>query len=167
MPLVSRSRSSTRSTAGKQEKVKSKVVILLTDGDNNAGDVDPVQAAELAKTMGVKIYTIGVGTRGRAPVPMRNPFTGRQEIEWAEVNIDEDTLQKIAAATGGKYFRATNTESLAAIYREIDQLEKTKVEARHFIGLPRAGDPADRKRARGGFRRSCWWCWCCCRHVWF
>jgi Ca-activated chloride channel homolog len=116
----------------KKEKVKSKVVILLTDGDNNAGDVDPLQAAELAKTMGVKIYTIGVGTRGRAPVPMRDPFTGRQEIEWAEVNIDEDTLQKIAAATGGKYFRATNTESLAAIYREIDQLEKTTVEARHF-----------------------------------
>jgi Ca-activated chloride channel homolog len=116
----------------KKEKVKSKVVILLTDGDNNAGDFDPLQAAELAKTMGVKIYTIGVGTRGRAPVPVRDPFTGRQEIEWAEVNIDEDTLQKIAAATGGKYFRATNTESLAAIYHEIDQLEKTTVEARHF-----------------------------------
>jgi Ca-activated chloride channel family protein len=116
----------------KKEKVKSKVVIMLTDGDNNAGDFDPVQAAELAKTMGVKIYTIGVGTRGRAPVPMRDPFTGRQEIEWAEVNIDEDTLKKIAAATDGKYFRATDTESLAAIYQEIDQLEKTKVEARHF-----------------------------------
>lgn len=117
---------------GKKDKVKSKVVILLTDGDNNAGDFDPVQAAELAKTMGVKIYTIGVGTRGRAPVPVRDPFTGQREIQWAEVNIDEDTLQKIAATTGGKYFRATDTESLNAIYHEIDQLEKTKVEARHF-----------------------------------
>lgn len=118
---------------GKQENVKSKVTILLTDGDNNAGEVDPLQAAELAKTMGVKIYTIGVGTRGPAPVPVVDPFTGRQQIEWAQVNIDEDTLRKIAALTGGKYFRATDTESLAAIYREIDQLEKTKVESRHFV----------------------------------
>jgi Ca-activated chloride channel family protein len=117
----------------KQEKVKSKVVILLTDGDNNAGDFDPLQAAELAKQMGVKIYTIGVGTRGPAPVPVRDPFTGRQSVRWVDVNIDEDTLQKIAAATGGKYFRATDTESLAAIYHEIDQLEKTTVEARHFV----------------------------------
>ena len=117
----------------KKDKVKSKVVILLTDGDNNAGDFDPVQAADLAKSMGVKIYTIGVGTRGSAPVPVRDPFTGRQEIQWVEVNIDEDTLQKIASTTGGKYFRATDTESLAAIYREIDQLEKTKVEARHLV----------------------------------
>lgn len=117
----------------KTEKVKSKIAILLTDGDNNAGEIEPLQAAELAKKMGVKIYTIGVGTRGRAPVPVRNPFTGRQEIEWVEVNIDEETLQKIATTTGGKYFRATDTESLAAIYHEIDQLEKTKVEARHFV----------------------------------
>src|SRR3954471_20500875 len=117
----------------KQEKVKSKVMILLTDGENNAGDFDPVQAAELAKTMGIKIYTIGVGTRGSAPVPVRDPFTGRDEIQWADVNIDEVTLQKIADARGGKYFRATDTESLDAIYREIDQLEKTKVESRHFV----------------------------------
>jgi Ca-activated chloride channel family protein len=117
----------------KQEKVKSKVMILLTDGENNAGDFDPVQAAELARTMGIKIYTIGVGTRGSAPVPISNPFTGRQEIQWVDVDIDEDTLQKIATATGGKYFRATDTETLDAIYREIDQLEKTKVESRHFV----------------------------------
>jgi Ca-activated chloride channel family protein len=117
----------------KQEKVKSKVMILLTDGENNAGDFDPVQAAELAKTMGIKIYTIGVGTRGSAPVPVRNPFTGEQQIQWADVDIDEGTLQKIATATGGKYFRATDTETLDAIYREIDQLEKTKVESRHFV----------------------------------
>jgi Ca-activated chloride channel family protein len=115
------------------EKVKSKVVVLLTDGENNAGDVDPLQAAELARKMGVKIYTIGVGTRGPAPVPVTNPFTGREEIEWAEVNIDEDTLRKIATSTGGRYFRATDTDSLARIYGEIDQLEKTKVEAQHFV----------------------------------
>lgn len=117
----------------KQEKVKSKVMILLTDGENNAGEVDPIQAAELAQKMGVKIYTIGVGTRGSAPVPVRNPFTGRQDIQWVEVNIDEDTLTKIADTTGGKYFRATDTESLAKIYEEIDQLEKTSIEARHFV----------------------------------
>jgi Ca-activated chloride channel family protein len=117
----------------KQDKVKSKVMILLTDGENNAGDFDPVQAADLAKTMGIKIYTIGVGTRGSAPVPVRNPFTGRDEIQWVDVSIDEGTLQKIATATNGKYFRATDTESLDAIYREIDKLEKTKVESRHFV----------------------------------
>src|SRR4051794_15492474 len=116
----------------KKDKVKSKVVILLTDGENNAGDFDPVQAADLAKTMGVKIYTIGVGTRGAAPVPVRNPFTGQQEIQWAEVDIDEASLEKIASTTGGKFFRATDTESLTAIYHEIDQLEKAKVESRHF-----------------------------------
>jgi Ca-activated chloride channel family protein len=117
----------------KKEKVKSKVVILLTDGENNAGDFDPIQAAELAQTMGIKIYTIGVGTRGAAPMPLRNPFTGQQEIQWVDVDIDEAMLQKIAETTGGKYFRATDTESLAAIYREIDQLEKTKVESRLFV----------------------------------
>ncbi|QDU56929.1 VWA domain-containing protein [Aeoliella mucimassa] len=115
------------------EKVKSKVVLLLTDGENNAGEVDPQQAAELAKKKDIKIYTIGVGTRGRAPVPVMNPFTGRQQIEWAEVNIDEDTLKQIAEVTGGKYFRATDTESLTEIYHEIDQLEKTKIEERHFV----------------------------------
>jgi Ca-activated chloride channel family protein len=112
--------------------VKSKIIILLTDGENNAGDFDPVQAAELAKTMDIKIYTIGVGTRGAAPVPVRNPFTGQQEIQWAEVDVDEAALEKIASSTGGKFFRATDTESLTAIYREIDQLEKAKVESRHF-----------------------------------
>jgi Ca-activated chloride channel family protein len=117
----------------KKGKVKSKVMILLTDGENNAGEVDPIQAAELAQKMGVKIYTIGVGTRGRAPMPVRNPFTGRQDIQWMEVNIDEETLTKIADATGGKYFRATDTESLAKIYAEIDQMEKTSIEARHFV----------------------------------
>ena len=117
---------------GDERKMKSKVVILLTDGENNAGDIDPVAAAELAATMGVKVYTIGVGTKGRAPVPVIDPFTGRRRLQYAQVNIDEATLKKVAAATGGKYFRATNTESLQQIYNEIDQLEKSHVEARHF-----------------------------------
>ncbi|MEZ6136271.1 MAG: VWA domain-containing protein [Pirellulaceae bacterium] len=118
--------------ARQQEKVKSKVIILLTDGENNAGELEPVQAAELAQTMGIKIYTIGVGTKGRAPVPVTDPF-GRRSVQWMEVNIDEETLEKVASITGGKYFRATNTDSLARIYGEIDKLEKTRVDAQHFV----------------------------------
>lgn len=117
----------------KKDAVKSKVMILLTDGENNAGELEPIQAAELAKKMGIKIYTIGVGTRGEAPMPVRNPFTGQLDMQWVPVSIDEETMTKIADATGGKYFRATDTESLAAIYKEIDQLEKTSIEARHFV----------------------------------
>lgn len=114
------------------EKVKSKVIILLTDGENTAGELEPTAAAELAQTMGIKIYTIGVGTRGQAPVPVRDRF-GRQSIRMMRVNIDEETLQKVAETTGGKYFRATDTDSLVEIYEEIDQLEKTKVEAQHYV----------------------------------
>jgi Ca-activated chloride channel family protein len=117
---------------GDEHKMKSKVVILLTDGENNAGDVDPVQAAELAATVGVKVYTIGVGTKGRAPIPVVDPFSGRSVLQWAQVNIDEATLKKVADATGGKYFRATDTASLEQIYQDIDQLERSRVEARHF-----------------------------------
>ena len=113
--------------------LKSKVVILLTDGENNAGDVEPLQAAELAATMGVKVYTIGVGTKGRAPVPVTDPFTGQTFMQWAEVSIDEDTLKKIADTTDGKYFRATDTQSLENIYAEIDELEKSRVEERHYV----------------------------------
>jgi Ca-activated chloride channel family protein len=116
-----------------KEKVKSKIIILLTDGENNAGSLEPVQAAELAETMGIKVYTIGVGTRGQAPVPVSDPFTGRKVIQWMPVTIDEATLQKVASITGGKYFRATDTDSLEHIYAEIDKLEKTKVEARNFV----------------------------------
>jgi Ca-activated chloride channel family protein len=116
-----------------QEKVNSKIMILLTDGENNAGSVDPIQAAELAKTLGVKVYTIGVGTTGRAPVPVTHPLTGQRMMHWAVVRIDEDTLKKIAETTGGNYYRATDTESLNAIYEEIDQLEKSRVEERHYV----------------------------------
>ncbi len=115
-----------------QQKVKSKIIILLTDGENNAGESDPVQASELAETMGIKVYTIGVGTKGQAPVPVIDPFSGRRMIQWMPVNIDEETLEKIANITGGKYFRATDTESLAKIYTEIDRLEKTEVETKQF-----------------------------------
>ncbi len=119
--------------ARQEEKVKSKVMILLTDGENNAGELDPIQAAELAQTMGIKVYTIGVGTKGRAPVPVTDSFSGRKRVQWMEVNIDEATLKKVAEITGGKYFRATDTNSLESIYSEIDEMEKTKVEAQHFV----------------------------------
>lgn len=118
--------------ARQKEKVKSKVIILLTDGENNAGELEPIQAAELAETMGIKIYTIGVGTKGEAPVPVTDVF-GRSTVQMMAVNIDEATLEKVASITGGKYFRATDTDSLKAIYGEIDKLEKTSVEAQHFV----------------------------------
>lgn len=112
--------------------VKSKVIVLLTDGENNAGDLDPMAAATLAETLGVKIYTIGVGTRGEAPVPVEDPFTGEMVTRWVQVSIDEEMLTKLADATGGKYFRATDTDSLEQIYAEIDRLEKSKVEEQRF-----------------------------------
>ena len=119
--------------ARQKEKVQSKVIILLTDGENNAGQLDPIQAAELAETMGIKIYTIGVGTKGQAPMPVQDPFTGRKVIQWVPVSIDEETLTKVADISHGQYFRATDTDSLEKIYSEIDQLEKSKVEAHHFV----------------------------------
>lgn len=127
------------------EKVKSKVIILLTDGENNAGELTPVQAAELAATIGIKIYTIGVGTQGQAPVPMTDMF-GRQTIQYVPVNIDEDTLTEIAEATGGKYFRATDTDSLTRVYAEIDQLEKTTVEAKRYVDYREIAVQAHRGR---------------------
>ncbi len=117
---------------GKSRPVKSKVIILLTDGENNVGDLNPIQAAELANTMDVKIYTIGVGTRGLAQFPAVNPFTGQTQMQMMPVNIDETTLKKIAKITGGRYFRATDTDSLREIYATIDKLEKTKIDQRRF-----------------------------------
>lgn len=130
-------------------KVKSKVIILLTDGENNAGSLQPAQAAELAETMGIKVYTIGVGTRGQAPVPVTDPFTGRKAIQWMAVNIDEATLKNVAETTGGKYFRATDTDSLKNIYAEIDELEKSKVEARHFVDYRELAVQSFRKAGLG------------------
>jgi len=108
----------------REQPGKSKVVILLTDGQNNAGKVLPDTAAQAAKALGVRVYTIGAGVRGEAPVPVTDAF-GNKRLAMARVDVDEDTLQKIAAETGGKFFRATDTQSLRNIYSEIDRLEKT------------------------------------------
>jgi Ca-activated chloride channel family protein len=124
-----RSLQETRDRNGKAP-IASRVIILLTDGENNAGDLDPLQAAEIAKQLGVRIYTIGVGTTGRAPVPAIDPFTGQRTLQWVNVSIDEETLRKVADATGGQYFRATDTDSLRDIYAHIDELEKTTIEER-------------------------------------
>lgn len=113
-------------------QAKSKVVVLLTDGQNNAGMVDPATAARVASSLGLKVYTIGVGTRGRAPIPIDDPVFGRRLIS-VEVDIDEVTMRKIAELTGGKYFRATDTDELVAVYNQIDQLEKSKVESETFV----------------------------------
>ena len=110
----------------KDSEAKSKIIILLTDGVNNAGEVDPVSAAEIAKTFGIRIYTIGVGTRGNAPFPVQTPFGIRYQM--APVEIDEAVLQKIAGITDGHYFRATDNRTLEDIYGKIDRLEKTRVE---------------------------------------
>jgi Ca-activated chloride channel family protein len=103
---------------------KSKIIILLTDGVNTAGAVNPLTAAEAAKALGIKIYTIGAGTRGEAPVPVQDAF-GRTRMQMIKVDIDEEMLRKVAEATGGQTFRATDTDSLEKIYDSINQLEKT------------------------------------------
>jgi len=110
---------------------KSKIVILMTDGQNNAGKVPPLTAAEAAETLKVKVYTIGVGTRGLAPFPYIDAF-GRKDYKPMQVDIDEDTLTQIARRTGGKYYRADKTETLRSVYDEIDQLEKTEVEVKKY-----------------------------------
>ena len=113
----------------KESEAKSKVIILLTDGVNNAGFVDPKTATELAKELAIKVYTIGIGTNGMADFPWsKDPRTGKLQFRKQQVEIDEKLLQFIAAETQGKYFRATNNASLKEIYDEIDKLEKTKVE---------------------------------------
>jgi Ca-activated chloride channel family protein len=117
----------------RDSKAKSKVIILLTDGINNTGIVSPLTAAELAKTFNIKVYTIGVGTLGKAPYPIQTPF-GIQYMN-VDVEIDEPLLQEIAKSTGGKYFRATNNKALETIYSEIDKMEKTKVEQRVFTNF--------------------------------
>ncbi|MTI87571.1 MAG: VWA domain-containing protein [Balneolaceae bacterium] len=111
----------------KESEAKSKVIILLTDGENNTGEIDPVTAADLAKTYDIKIYTIGAGTRGTAPYPSRDPVFGVRYTN-IEVNIDEEMLSQVANMTGGQYFRATDTDQLSNIYAQIDELEKSKVE---------------------------------------
>ncbi|MCD6137870.1 MAG: VWA domain-containing protein [Deltaproteobacteria bacterium] len=116
----------------KDTEAKSKVVILLTDGRNNAGDISPSLASETARALGIKVYTIGAGTKGLAPYPVRD-FFGNKVYQSVKIDIDEDTLMDIAAKTGAKYFRATDTKSLRKIYSEIDKMEKTPIEEKGYL----------------------------------
>jgi len=111
---------------------KSKFVVLLTDGQQNAGTITPETAAEAAAALGVKVYTVGAGTRGLAPYPVQDMFGGTV-YRPMRVDIDEDALQKVAAKTGARYFRATDTKSLSEVYAEIDRSEKTKFEAPEYV----------------------------------
>ena len=114
-------------------KSKSRIIILMTDGQNNAGKVTPLTAADAAATLGVKVYTIGVGTHGTAPMPVGlDPFTGRLHYQNVPVDIDEATLKEVSARTGARYYRADSTETLRNIYQEIDQLEKTEAVTKRF-----------------------------------
>ena len=115
----------------RDSKAKSKVVILLTDGRNNRGQLDPITAAKVAQTMGVRIYTIGAGKRGEALYPIDDPIFGKRYVRLP-VEIDEDILKEIAKLTSGRYFRATDRQSLAQIYDEIGEMEKTKIEVKEF-----------------------------------
>jgi Ca-activated chloride channel family protein len=112
-------------------KSKSKIVILMTDGQNNAGKIPPLTAAEAAKALDVKVYTIGVGIRGKAPFPVMTPFGKRYQM--TDVDIDEPTLTSIAEKTGGKYYRADSTDTLRKVYDEIDQFEKTEAVLKKFV----------------------------------
>lgn len=114
----------------KDSNAKSRVIILLTDGVNNRGEIAPATAADIAKTFGIRVYTIGVGTKGMAPYPVQTPF-GLQ-YQNMPVEIDEDILRSISDLTGGMYFRATDNDKLIQVYREIDKLEKSKIDVRQF-----------------------------------
>lgn len=113
-------------------EAKSKIVILLTDGENNAGKVPPLTAAEAAKALGYRVYTIGAGTRGSAPYPRVDAF-GRRVYVNVPVDIDEDTLRRMAEMTGGRYYRATDTATLQQVYDEIDKLERSPQESLHYL----------------------------------
>ena len=114
----------------KDSEAKSRVIILLTDGENNRGEIAPITAAEIAKTFGIRVYTIGIGTIGMAPFPVQTPFG--VQMRDMEVKIDEKTLGDIASITDGKYFRATNNKTLIEVYKEIDRLERSKIENKEF-----------------------------------
>jgi Ca-activated chloride channel family protein len=111
---------------------KSKIIILMTDGENNAGKVSPLTAADVAQTLHVKVYTIGIGLRGMAPMPYRDPRTGQMTTQLMPADVDEDTLQKIADKTGGKYYRADSADTMRQIYAQIDSFEKTEVEVKKY-----------------------------------
>jgi len=116
----------------RDSEAESKVIILLTDGMNNAGEIDPITAGEMAATFGIRIYTLGIGTRGTAPYPVDDPVFGRR-YQNVEVNIDEEMLTQVANQTGGQYYRATDLQELIAIYDEIDQLEQSEIEEIIYI----------------------------------
>ena len=123
----------------KSSPAKSKVLILATDGANNAGEIPPLTAATAAKELGMKIYTIGIGKKGKVPMPvqMQNPFTGKivRQVQMVESDLDEQTLVNIADATGGKYFRATDGEKLKAIYDQIDKMERTVIHTKVYASF--------------------------------
>lgn len=126
----------------KDSKSKSKVIILISDGVNNVGEISPITAAELARTYGVRVYCIGVGSRGKALQPVAMYAQGEYEYDYVDVEIDEKMMNEISDMTGGRYFRATNKSSLESIYAEIDKLEKTIIseksfsnKAEHFLPL--------------------------------
>ncbi|MGN0257877.1 MAG: VWA domain-containing protein [Bacteroides sp.] len=131
----------------KESKAKSKVVILLTDGTNNRGDISPLTAAEIAKSFGIRVYTIGVGTNGEAPYPY--PVGGTVKYVKMKVEIDEKTLAQIASTTEGNYFRATSNSKLKEVYEEIDKLEKTKLNVKEF---------SKREEAYRGFALTAFFC---------
>ena len=116
----------------RESGAKSKVVVLLTDGVNNSGQISPRTAAEIARDLGIKVYTIGVGRRGQAPMPYMDPF-GNYGTAMVDVEIDEKLLGEVSKITGGRYFRAENAEALIKIYEEIDQMEKSKVQVTDFV----------------------------------
>jgi Ca-activated chloride channel family protein len=115
----------------REVKSKSKIVILMTDGENNSGAVAPLTAAQAAKALGIKIYTVGIGKQGTAPMPV---FSNGQKVGYQEVpvDVDEETLKQIAALTGGKYYRADNAEHFQQLYEEIDKLEKTEMVVKKY-----------------------------------
>ena len=115
----------------RDSKAKSKIIILITDGQNNRGELDPVTAAQVAHAFGIRIYTVGVGKRGTAMYPVDDPIFGKRYVQMP-VEIDEATLTEIAKLTDGKYYRATDKKTLEQIFAEIDQLEKTKIEVKQF-----------------------------------
>ena len=118
----------------RESDAKSKVIILLTDGENNAGKIDPVTAAELARTFGIKVYTIGVGRGGLVPFPVNDPLFGKRYVQ-AKVDIDEFVLKRIADITGGVFFRARDPQSLSEIYARINELEKTELKVKEYLSF--------------------------------
>jgi Ca-activated chloride channel family protein len=117
----------------KDSKAASRIVILVTDGRNNAGRIEPVDAAKIAQLMGIKVYTVGIGTRGQARVPVGRDMFGRTQYQMIQADVDEPTLLKIADMTSGRYYRATDGEQLERIFADIDQLEKSEIDVRRHV----------------------------------